>query len=194
MPTYIDTNMRAGGLQAKSKGATRRGLQVFHMTELMNVQGVGKEGKHLSVEYEQPMFRLSLDERVDMFQACSPVFGVVSSRMNRIAGLEWDVIPESKQEDKIAQDMKMKNAIYKEYSQSDSLKDQVVASVMKKQIQQQLSDVKDDMSNFDSALMRWSRRIKMTKQNIADELDKKTEKLGQEIEKLKDRTPTPTVP
>jgi hypothetical protein len=91
------------GLNSLKKQQGRRGINVLSLSELMSAQARGKDGSMHTVQYDQPLFGLSPSEKSDIFRLCTPIWGVVTSRMNRISGLEWQIVPEKKDEDKIAQ-------------------------------------------------------------------------------------------
>lgn len=145
-----------------------RGINVYSYTDLMGVQAIDRNGEYLSVKYDRPLFSLTVDERLEIFQSCSPVLGIVTSRMNRISALEWAVVPDKKNEDKIAEILKYKKAVYDDYIDYPDLSYQIAARQMANEIRQELPEVLPDLSNFQSALMRWKRSIQNTKQEIAD--------------------------
>lgn len=153
---YKDTQMRG------------RGINVYSFTDLMGVQARDKSGNYLNVTYDIPLFALTIDERIEIFQACSPVFGIVTSRMNRISALEWSIVPDKKNEDKIAEVLKRKKSIYDEYMDSGELKYMIAARQMSLEIRQELPEVLPDLSNFQSSMLRWKRSIQDSKQSVAD--------------------------
>lgn len=147
-----------------------RGINVYAYTDLMGIQAIDREGDYLSVKYDRPLFSLTVDERLEIFQSCSPVLGVVTSRMNRLSALEWAVVPDKKNEDRIAEILKYKKAIYDEYVDYPDLTYQIAARQMATEIQQELPEVLPDLSNFQPALIRWKRSIQNTKQEVADQV------------------------
>lgn len=170
-------------VEMKVDGADgRRGISVYTLSELMGAQAKTKDGSYVEVKYQQPLFVLSVHDRVEIFKKCSPVFGVVSSRMNRISALEWNIVPDKKNEDKIADELKMKYGVWKDFNGSEDLKYKVAAQLIIKDIQHELVDVLPDMSNFQTALSRWSRRIKSTKQDVAESVEDWLSEPNQELE------------
>lgn len=160
------------GFPMYSKRSTEgRGIKVYTLSELMGIQAKTSDGEMQYVTYERPLFGLSIDERIDIMRLCSPVFGVVTSRMNRIAGLEWIVVPDSKNEDKIVHELKYYKSICDDFKNTDDLKYRTVRGVLLKKILNRLPDVLPDLSNFDRALIRWRRMIKSNKQTKADQIE-----------------------
>ncbi len=142
------------------KNVNRRGLNVYSMSELMGVSGTLKDGKRLTGTVEQPFFGLSPRQRLEIFKLNSDVFGIVTSRMNRIAGLEWTINKESQVEDRIEAELRSYKQLHSEYDEPD-IKSMVVRARAKTEIQKILPDVKDDLGNFENALLRWSRNNKI---------------------------------
>jgi len=138
----------------------KRGLMVYSPTQLQQITGRDKEGKLMSWGWEQPYFYLSLKQRLDMFRLSSPIFGVVASRMNRLSGLEFNVSFEKKEEDQIVNSLKDYESVYKELKESLDLSDLTLKAKMVQLIKETLPDIKLDLSNFESALLRWKRRLK----------------------------------
>ncbi len=151
------------------KNVNRRGLNVYTMSELMGVSGTLKDGKRLTGTVEQPFFGLSPLQRIEIFKLNSDVFGIVTSRMNRIAGLEWTVTKESKNEDRIEMELKAYNQLYHEFDGPD-MKSAIVRVKTRREISRVLADIKDDLSNFDNALLRWSRKNKQQAEDRSSEI------------------------
>jgi hypothetical protein len=137
----------------------------------MNISGFAKSGEKVSASYDLPLFGLGIEDRIDIFRACSPIFGVVSGRMNRIAGYKWKVIPDGKRDDEIAEYMKSLKDIYDEYGALNGIKAATVKNQIVTQIRYNLKDCLPDLSNFNQSLMRWYRKIKGKKQRSAQEVE-----------------------
>ena len=138
----------------------RRGVNVYTMSELWSVAGRARSGEFLSGMIERPLFGLTLQERVDLFRKCSPVFGIVTARMNRIAALEWSIEKDSKVEDRIESRLKMLHGIWKEYDDQTDVQHLMVRRRCVILIRQVLVECKPDLSNFSTALIRWRRRLR----------------------------------
>lgn len=149
----------------------RRGINVYNLSELQGVVGKDKSGKLLQGAIQRPMFALTLNERIDIFRFAAPIFGVVSSRMGRISGLEWNVISEKKDEDRIITRLQNWKAIYDEYTDEKEIPAQVITGMLSKEIRKTLIDAKPDLSNFSTSLMRWRRRIKESQEDRATEIE-----------------------
>jgi len=146
----------------------KRGVNVYSIAQLQTVTGRDKEGKLLSWGVEHPYFYLSIHQRIEIFRMSSPVFGVVSSRMNRLAGLDFNITTEKYKEDKIAQALKDMKDIYNEYLGSSKLQDLALRANIYRQIVEYLPEIKPDLSNFNTSLLRWKRRIKQRNMEECD--------------------------
>ncbi len=155
---------------AKKQNKNRRGYNVYSFSDLMGIAARDKENRLLYAQHEQPMFTLSPDERVSIFRHCAYVFGVISSRMKRISAFDYDIIPDIKQDDKIAFELKTYNSTYREFSKRSEVKYIVAAQNMYTECLHHLPDLLPDMSNFNSSLMRWYQRIKSKKNDRANEI------------------------
>ncbi len=148
-----------------------RGINVYTYSDLMGVTGKTQDGSYAYGRYEQPLFNLTVDERINIFRFCSYVLGIVTSRMNRMSALSWDVVPDSKNEDKIVDELRDAKAIFDEYEKADELVSKTVRFQMVRFIRETLKDALNDLSNFDASLVRWRRRIKSKKQDRASEIE-----------------------
>ena len=81
--------------------AGKRGIQVYNLTDIIGITGRDEKGQLLSWGVQQPYFYLAIRQRNEIFRLCSPVFGVVSSRMKRIAGMDFKIMPMKKKEDEM---------------------------------------------------------------------------------------------
>lgn len=158
----------AGGA---AQGKAPRGVSVFSTSQLLGVTGLGKDGDRVTTTYQYPYFNLTISERVDMYRLCSPIFGVVTGRMNRIAGLEWTVTKASKDEDRIAERLKECMAIYREYEDDPTVKGLGVRLRCAAEVFRWLPEVRRDLKNFDAALRRWSRRLKAQAEDRSTEVE-----------------------
>ena len=148
----------------------RRGINIFALTELVEVTGQDMRGNRMGIEYEIPLFGLALDERIDIFKKTAPVFGLVTGRMNRIAGLEWNVVNESKEVDRIADMLKEWRSIAQEYAGGTPL-ELGLNNRLWQAAQTYLFDLKPDWSNFSRSLLRWERREKGKQEDYSTEIE-----------------------
>jgi phage portal protein BeeE len=146
-----------------------RGYGIYSYSQLMGMSGKNKDGDIQHVEYQVPTFALDPYTRIEIFKLCAPVFGVVTSRMNRISALEYSVIPQAKEEDKIVQRLKYLKSLYSEYP-VDSFYALGLRLECVREIREYLPEVLPDLSNFDRALYRWHKLIKNSKQDVADQI------------------------
>lgn len=138
-----------------------RGLMVYSLSQLMAITGRAKDGKHITANFDQSIFYLNFDERVSIYRLCAPVNAVVTSRMNTIAGLEFDVVSDKKQEDQIAERIKMAKGVRDDFAGSSNPAEQVAAKIFERDIREQLAPygLLADLSNFDKAMLRWHKMI-----------------------------------
>jgi hypothetical protein len=71
--------------------------------------------------------------------------------MNRISGLNYTVVPDKKNEDKIADYLKNCCAVYREYEGREEFKYMIARAALRKEIMSELPDVLPDLSNFGAA-------------------------------------------
>lgn len=161
---------RGNGLPQTKEELGRRGVNVYTASELVGITGRDKFGKMVQGQVEVPLFGLSVYDRVSIAQRCDAVFGVVSSRANRIAGLEWKVTRESKEEDRLESWLKGLKQIYDEY-EGQGLTGAVVRGRCVRESGRYLTDLLPDMSNFDRALLRWHRRIQQSAEDRSTEIE-----------------------
>jgi len=149
----------------------RRGLQIYTMSQLIGITGRAEDGNLVSGNIEQPIFYLSLEERDGIFRLCAPVFSVVTSRMNRIAGLDWTVTCDRKREEEIADSLERYYQIYNEFKDVQDLKYQIVRIQIANEIKKTLTDILPDLSNFNRSLLRWKKQIDSQKTNNASGIE-----------------------
>jgi phage portal protein BeeE len=166
MPYVLTT----GGLFMNSHDANRRGVNVYNMTETRGITGRSQDGQLISAEYQQPLFTLTYDERMQIYQRCDAVFAVVNARARRIAGLEWQVVKQTKEEDRLEHYLKSWKQLYDEYGDDQTLKGAVVRADCLRMSRQYLPDLRPDMANFTGALLRWRRRIRDSQAQDADQI------------------------
>lgn len=148
----------------------RRGYSVYTLSQLMAVTARDRTGSLMTGKYEQSLFYLSIDERISIFRLCAPVHAVVTGRMNRISGMPIKVVSEKKDEDRKAEKLKTLHAIYQEYKDAEDMKYVIAKGRIAQLISQDLPDVLPDMSNFNSSMLRWHKRIIGVQTDRCDEI------------------------
>lgn len=162
----------AESVSAQPNDKNRRGITARDPYAVIDRWAVDKDGEIQSAQYQIPLYTLTVDERLAMFQRCSPIFGVVTGRMNRVAGMAWRVTKHRKEEDRIAQSLKEAKQIFDENKEDiSSPRGLGICIKCMKEIMRYLPDVKMDLSNFDSALLRWSRRINSEAEDKCTEIE-----------------------
>lgn len=138
----------------------RRGAMVYSLSQLMAITGTTKDGKRATVNYDQSIFYLSFEDRINIFRSCIPVHAVVANRMNTISAFDFEIISEKKTEDRIYERLKNLKNIYDEYKNTTEPKYLIVKGVIYKELTETLIDMLPDFSNFNTSLLRWRKRIK----------------------------------
>lgn len=153
----------------KDKNDNPRGLRVWNLAELERVQGQTLSGRRQQVQIQRPYFILDPYEREEIFRLCSDVLGIVTSRMNRISSMEWKVVSKFDRQEETADEMKSMYQVYNEWDGKD-LQAIMIRYRIKQQLQKEMPDLKPDLSNFQSALYRWSKKYKKTENHIVQEI------------------------
>jgi hypothetical protein len=168
----FSSNLLAGtGLPRTKEELHKRGLNIYTMSEVVGVVGRDKWGEIQSGTIEVPLFGLSIYDRLAIAQRCDSVYGVVTGRANRIAGLEWSVTKESKEEDRIELYLKSCKQVFDEYSSQISAKTIIVRGKMIQNMTRYLPDMLPDASNFSGAMLRWRRRINMKNDDASTQIE-----------------------
>ena len=170
-PTYANDMQFNSGLAVNSPEIEKRGINVYTASQLVGIAGRTKSGVMMQGLAEVPIFGLSTFDRVDITQRCDAVFGVVTGRMNRIAGLEWNVVKESKEEDRIEFYLKQCKQMHDEYETATEVRYRIIRARMVREILTRLPDCLPDMSNFSQSLFRWKKRIEFRNEDASTEIE-----------------------
>lgn len=149
----------------------KRGVNVYSSTSVVGISGTGRDGKKIQGLIEVPQYGLAIQDREEIAKRCDAVFGVVTGRMQRIAGLEWSVQRESTQEDRIETWLKQCKQIYDEYANATGVKYIIIRFQMVQKILTKLPDCLPDLSNFNMALLRWKKRIETSNEDACSEIE-----------------------
>ncbi|DAC71705.1 MAG TPA: hypothetical protein DSN98_09025 [Thermoplasmata archaeon] len=168
MITQYSNESQLGSHPVQDKN--KRGITVYSISQIQQMTGRGEKGELLTWGFEQPYFYLTIEQRIQMFRLSSPVLGVVSSRMNRLSGLPFNITSEKKKEDEIVEELKMSAELYNEYRDSLAIGHLGMKAKIYRKMLSVLPDIKPDISNFQTALLRWKRRLKRISQNQCDEV------------------------
>jgi len=168
---YLMPTVGAGLLNEAEDDRKKRGYNVYSSASMVGVDGVTKNGNYLQMFTDDPFFTLTVDERFDIFKKSSIIFGIVTSRMNRISATDWEILPEKKVEDRIADQMKFSRDIYKELKNSTELSHLLTKSKIVINLRERLPDLLPDMSNFENALLRWKKVIQYINMDKSDEIE-----------------------
>lgn len=148
----------------------KRGLQVYTLSQIIAATGKTEDGGYATWGVEQPYFFLTPMQRNEIFKLSTPVFGVVTSRMNRIAGRDFNIVPLKKEEDRIVDELKSLKQVHDEYKNATDLKYVTARFMIRKKIAEKLPDVLPDLSNFDRSVLRWKKSIQNTHATFGEEV------------------------
>lgn len=169
-PVYSNDMQFSTGLARRPEDLQKRGLQVYTVSQLIGVTGRSKSGVILAGEVEQPLFGLSVFDRIEIAQKCDAVFGLVTSRMSRISSLDWDIVRDKKIEDRLEFTMKQCKQIYDEYANATEIRYRLIRARMVREVLRHLPDCLPDLSNFTQSLFRWKKRIEAQNDDAATEI------------------------
>lgn len=152
-----------------------RGMNVVTLSELRGITGKTKSGDLIRGKMQYFMFALTPEERISIMQSSAYVQAVISSRMNRISSLEWDVVPKKEFEGQATDRLKNLKQIFTELDNPKDLNHLMARTKIYGEIRGKLPALKPDLSNFDSALVRFKKKhdkkISHSKQQIVDWLN-----------------------
>lgn len=166
---YVTAEQLAGYYRGYRKKGMR-GVNIYTLSDLLSVSGETKSGEQVTGQIQQNLFTLSLDERVQIYRKCGPVFGAITGRANRIAALKWKVKKVNKDDDRIEAMIKMAVDVHKEYADPD-VRSAVVRARCCAFVARTLPDVKPDLSNAMTALLRWKRRNKLRYEDRSTQIE-----------------------
>jgi phage portal protein BeeE len=149
---------------------TRRGVTVYFPTEIENAAARDAQGRMVNAPVLQPYFVLSPEMRVRVVQACSPVLGIITSRMNRVSGRKLTIVSDKEQEDLLVDKFRDLKAVASEFEKSGQLEYIIAAARIKQFLSSKLFTLLPDLSNFEPALLRWSKNNKQQSQQKADSI------------------------
>lgn len=148
-----------------------RGINVFTLSELQGITGKTRTGQVVTGELQMPFFNLRPEERMGIMQSCAYVQAVISSRMNRISTLEWNVVRKDQIEDEYYYKIKHLKEIFDEHGDPNSINHALLRFRILKLLKQEIPELLDDLSNMDSALRRWKKRIKLNDSKSISEIE-----------------------
>lgn len=156
--TYSNENEMAP-ISSRAKDERRRGIEVYSTAQVLGQTGRTEDGSNTTVPVELPYFYLTPIQRNEIAKLSTPVLGIVSSRMQRISGMDFSIVPIKHREDLIVDELKMNRQTYREYENAPEVKYIIARGVARRKILNVLPECLPDLSNFDGALLRWKKRI-----------------------------------
>jgi hypothetical protein len=148
----------------------QRGYQIYFVSQLIEEQAKNKMGHKIKASTDEPYFQLSPDQRVRIVQACSPLLGIITSRMNRISGREFNIVSDKEKEELIVDRLRDLRNVVNEYQNATEPEYMIASMKIKSYIKEKLTDLLPDLSNFDASLLRWSKGIKHQNKVKCDEI------------------------
>jgi hypothetical protein len=155
----------------KDDTKNKRGINVYTSTQLLGVTGKTRHDKEFSGTIEWPIFGLSIEERIAIFQINSDVLGIVGGRANKLSGFDVKVIPDKEREDIIVAEARNIKQIIDEYEGQTDIQYIVTRGQLINLLMQKFPELTPNLSNFESAILRWSRNISMQKKYTADQIE-----------------------
>jgi hypothetical protein len=171
MGTVYVTAEQLAGVYWNARRRGMRGANIYTLSDLLTVSGETKRGQIVSGQLQQNLFTLSIEERVQIYRKCGPVFGVITGRANRIAGLEWRITRVAKHDDRVEAQVKMAADLFKEWKDDASLQGAVVRARCYAYVRKYIPEVRADLSNIASALLRWKRRNKIRYEDKSTQIE-----------------------
>ena len=147
-----------------------RGINIFNLGELEGLHGRTKEGRFVHGTIQRPIFVLSVNDRIEMFKRSSMLQGVITSRAKRVSALNWKIVKEDQDFDNLIYEAKEAKEIFDEYA-GDDMEEYYIRYMAYQRIKRTIPGVKEDMSNFDSALRRYRKRILRQNEAKATEIE-----------------------
>lgn len=149
----------------------KRGINIYHVGELLGVTGRARDGSFIHTTVQQPWFSLTIIERMEIFRRVDMIHGVITSRMNRVSGLDWQVICDVKHEDRLASELKQYKQMWDEFAEVTELPAAMMRKLLLGRVRQFLPDVRPDMNNFGTAMLRWRKRLREQSEDRSGEIE-----------------------
>lgn len=147
-----------------------RGINIYNLSELQGVSGRSESGRIIPGTIQRPLFLLSVNDRIEIFKRSSMLQGVVTSRAKRVSALNWKITRKDREYDNLIHEVKEAKEIFDEFTDQD-IKSYTVRYMAHQKITSNIPGVKDDLSNFDSALRRYRKQIMRSNENKATEIE-----------------------
>ena len=147
-----------------------RGINIYNLGELEGTRGRTDYGNFVQGTVQRPIFVLSVNDRVEIFKRASMLQGVVTNRAKRVSALNWKVVRKDQDFDNLIFAAKEAKEIFDEFAGND-MDDYYVRYMAHQRIKRLIPGVKDDMSNFDSALRRYRKQILRKNEIKATEIE-----------------------
>lgn len=109
-----DPNFGINGKSPNSKN--ERGMMIYNNQQLIGAAGMDKYGEFQYAGIEYPLFRLTIQQRIEFVKTCAALFGLISSRMAKISTTPFKIVPIKKNEEREYEEMKTLYQVYTEFS------------------------------------------------------------------------------
>lgn len=149
----------------------KRGINVQARGDVVGASGRMLDGSIGREPIQPPYFSLTPIERDEIVKQNSYVQGIITGRMHRISGIDWNIEPVGRMEADFIDAMKMRHQLYKEYKEVPELKYRVAAMKQAATLRENLPDLLPDMSNFQAAIRRWRLKYQHHIRHSASEIE-----------------------
>lgn len=148
-----------------------RGINVQARGDVMGTSGRMFDGSISREPIQVPYFSLSPLERDEIAKQNSYVQGILTGRMHRISGIDWDIEPIGRHEEDFIDAMKMMHQQFIEFNGTSELKYKFFALKKKRELMEALPDLLPDMTNFRPSLRRWRVKYKLQIRKSSQEVE-----------------------
>ncbi|EKR34405.1 phage portal protein [Leptospira interrogans serovar Hebdomadis str. R499] len=168
--------MESKNKQSNKPLAAGQGWAIYSPESFSSRLAQAKDGtwKEAKVRGLNNWFTLDPWQCLDIFKLNYNVFSIVSQRSQIISGMDYKIIPSRNIEDEIAEDLKELKWKFDQIDDYDTnTYSKIKRDMYAKKIREHLGlfELKTDLSNFDSALRFWSRRIKRETNASASQIE-----------------------
>lgn len=122
-------------------------------------------GEQRTVRLNQNWLYMGPEIALDIFQKTDYVFGVVAGRSNKLSGLNYTIKPAKREEERIATGLDELRELHSESN------DPIEKAGYYLRAKRWLKDLQPDFVNFHASLRRWTRRIKSTHTDRAEQIN-----------------------
>jgi hypothetical protein len=131
--------------------------QVYSLSDIVQVLARDKMGLNIPVNIQVNFSQLDPMDCINIYTKCAPIFGIVTSRANKVSATEWHVVPKKKNIDKYIYNLRSFFSLIKEYEDLENSK--FFRLKLSEILFKELPDLKPDLSNFENSIYRKSKQL-----------------------------------